>query len=197
MAARFHPLTLLVVLELAVPSSASAEEKPAAHSHCDGWAFAGAFAGGAIGSLGALGALHLSGVAIDDPANFPRRGVAQFLGVSLGMTFMPVATCALFGDEPHVIPAASFVVGGAFIGAAALVGAFVMIDQTALHGRVASMEGGALLFFVAGAAGLLLGGWGGYALHLARELPPSAAPAVAVFPVMGPDQAGLGVRATF
>src|SRR5689334_8587797 len=95
-------LTCLIVVSLAA-RTAHAEPR------CVGWAVPGAVVGSVAVPIAVLGTMKLAG---DEPNRSPHvdaiAGGAMIAGTIAG----PIASCAAFGDEPHAVPAASFVVGG-------------------------------------------------------------------------------------
>ncbi|MHB8879423.1 MAG: hypothetical protein ACYC8T_37495 [Myxococcaceae bacterium] len=192
---RGHSLfCLLVILVLTLSTRAGAQDEQPEHRHCVGWAILGAVAGGQIGSLGAQGAFRLAGESLDNPAHGMRNGLLVGLSTGVGLALGPMATCGLWGDEPHLVPAATFILGGAVIGAATFLGAALLIEGSASR-NLFSTEAGPYLAMMAVAAGAMVGGGGGDALHRTRERRASPTVKVVVLPLVGPGQTGLTIAA--
>jgi hypothetical protein len=166
-----------------------------AEPRCIGPAIPGALIGGAgVGPLVVIGSLKLAGYDITRSQH-----ETAIIGGSMvaGAVAGPAAACAVFSDEPHAVPAASFVVGGAIVGGLAAGGA----TFAALHPQTGSCPPGRscnddlgkaiTLSTLALTAGAVAGGFGGYYLHVrvfGNEQPlvaPIAAPGVAAVVVAG------------
>jgi hypothetical protein len=165
-----------------------------AEPRCVGWAVPGAVVGSVAVPIAVLGSLKLSGYDLNRSQHTDAIiGGTMIAGTMAG----PIASCAAFGDEPHAVPAASFVVGSAIVGGLAAGGATFV----ALHPQTGSCPPGrscsddlgeaVALSTLALAAGAVAGGFGGYYLHVrvfGNEQPlvaPVAAPGMAALVVAG------------
>jgi hypothetical protein len=140
-----------------------------AEPRCVGWAVPGAVVGSVAVPIAVVGSLKLSGYDLQRSQHVDAiAGGAMIAGTVAG----PVASCTAFSDEPHAVPAASFVVGGAIVGGLAAGGAtFIAFHpQTGPcpPGRSCNDNFGeaVTLSTLALAAGAVAGGFGGYYLHL-------------------------------
>src|SRR5690554_1329603 len=163
---RHAPFALILVLTifLGAPSTAMASEQPL--KRCIGWAIPGAVAGLALGFGAVAGGYALA----DRPIGNGAGDVALILaGETLGMTLGPIASCAAFGSEPFVVPAASFAIAGGVLGGTA-VGVplmFVMLERNGLFFADSEPPNplDLLSFITAVSAGIVAGGYGGLALE--------------------------------
>ena len=107
-----------------------------------------------------------------------------------GTVVGPVASCAAFSDEPHAVPAASFVLGGVIVGG--LVAGGLTFTASCSGGRNCGGDPGEAVALSAFAltAGAVAGGFGGYYLHVRAcgsewLVAPVAAPGMAAMVVGG------------
>jgi hypothetical protein len=134
-----------------------------------------------------LGSLKLSGYDLQRSQHTGAiAGGAMIAGTVVG----PIASCAAFSDEPHVVPAASFVVGGVIVGG--LVAGGLTFAASCSGGRNCGGDPGeaVALSTLALTAGAVAGGFGGYYLHVRAFgnesiVAPTAAPGMAAVVVAG------------
>lgn len=149
--------------------------------HCIAPAVVGGIVGAAAGAGIAGAATEMQGAG----------GVAAVLvSEAVGATFMPIVTCAMADTkDPRTVPAASYVIGGIFVGGAVGTGALAGLLYTVPSGAFGEENWaltGALVFgFVGG--GAALGGHLGWRLSRLRE------PTITVTPTAN----GALLRATF
>lgn len=163
---RHAPFALILILSmlLGAPSMAMANEEPP--KRCIGWAIPGAVVGLSLGFGAVAGGYALAGRPIGNSAG----DVALILaGESVGMTLGPMASCAAFGNEPFVVPAASFAIAGGVLGGTA-VGVplmLLMLDRNGLFfpDSVPPSPLDQLAFITAVTAGIVAGGYGGLKLE--------------------------------
>jgi hypothetical protein len=140
-----------------------------AEPRCIGGAAPGAVVGAVAVPIAVLGSLKISGYDLQHSQHVDAIGGG---GMIAGAVVGPIASCAAFSDEPHLVPAASLVVGGAIVGGLAAGG----LTCAALHpqmggcppGRSCGADFGeaVTLSTLALAAGAVAGGFGGYYLHV-------------------------------
>lgn len=189
---RLSILFLVGSSALLAPSLASASpERP----HCVGWAIGGAAVGLVVGYYAVVGGYELAGRPLLE--NRWRAGdvAAVLAGETVGMTLGPIAACRLSRD-PRVVPAASFLIAGATLGGTAL-GApyFYALSQgfRPFGDEGDNPVGSVLLGLAAVSVGGVLGAWGGWHLHKARE---PAATTWTIAPVVQREFTGLSFQAT-
>ena len=148
--------TALVVL-LLLGSTAHAERR------CVGPAVVGTIAGSMLAGLAVGGGAELVGYDIQHERRAPMLFVG---GMITGAVVGPVASCAAVSDEPHAVPAASFVIGGAILGGGL---GFALTAERAFQfrpgGNSSDPGGAAVLMAFATVGGIVGGGFGGYYLH--------------------------------
>jgi hypothetical protein len=194
-AMRLPVIAVATSLLLATTTASASPERP----HCVGWAIGGAAAGLVVGYYAVVGGYALAGRSLLEGDWGAGEVAAVLTGEFVGMTLGPIAACRLSRD-PRLVPAASFLIGGAILGGAAV---GVPYFYATAHGfRPFGDEGdfpvgGALLGLALVTAGGVLGAWGGWALHRAREPAPETATAHwSVLPMFGGGFTGVGFAAT-
>lgn len=155
---RHAPFAVILTLSmlLGAPSVAMASEEPP--RRCVGWAVPGAVAGLALGFGAVAGGYALAGRPIGNSA-------LVLAGETLGMTLGPIASCAAWGSEPFVVPAASFAIAGGVLGGTA-VGVplmLVMLERNGLFFPDSEPPSplDQIAFITAVSAGIIAGGYGG------------------------------------
>jgi hypothetical protein len=183
---------ILAAILVSIPTAAHAEHR------CAGWAVPGAVGGAFAGGLGTVGAFKLAGADLNDPTQQTRNLWIVGSVLLLGATTGPLASCALFDDEPHAIPIATFVLAGAALGATGLGAGWAALDGRH-HGGTpdgqATGEGAAGLEAIVIVVGALGGGVGGYFLH--RAVFPERVPELVIAPIASRDVRGLALAGAF
>jgi hypothetical protein len=174
--------SLIVAMLLLTPVSARAAA-PEPTPRCIGWAVPGAVGGLALGFGAAAGGLALAGRSLDEST--PGIIATVVLAESAGMILGPVATCAAFGREPYVFPAASFAIGGGLVGGAATL--LPLMALTLNRGGLVragelTVPFDPLILTAAVTAGIVAGGWGGLRLERWIRRPRVSGAEIAILP---------------
>jgi hypothetical protein len=183
-----HRLAFAIVVTLAA-QTAHAEPR------CIGPAFPGAYLGAGAGGLLVIGSLELAGYDFGHASHPDAIIAGSMIG---GAIAGPIAACAMFSNERHTIPAASFVVGGAIVGGASFGAAtYLALRPSSSCGpndrHNCDIGEAVTLGVLSLAVGSVAGGFAGYYLHVrvfGNEQP-------IVTPIASPGVAGLSLAGRF
>lgn len=164
--------TLLCALAITPAAHAQSEPPETVSSprtrpkHCVGYAIVGALGGGVIGHLSAFGAIKAAG---EDTSSKPAY-VSMLAVQGVSATAGTIATCRLLSDDPRVVPAATFVTAGVYLGGAALGGAmYLVMDQFRPFGEGGGRDWNDTAVAVGFVLGAIGGGYLGYRVSEGRE----------------------------
>jgi len=176
------------------PVAAQSQEPEAHMADCVWPAVGGATAGVVVAWYGFVGLYALGGGSAFEMKPTPGN-VALIVGLEwLGLVGGAMASCAIWGDEGRAFPTAGSVISGALVGAGAGVGlAFGVIVAADIDSDTDNPVASALLILAGAAAGIIGGGYLGFALDRAVRGPPGGRGGLSIAPSASVGGAGLAV----